>query len=222
METAREKTSSGSTEPKVEKPITEGEALKVVQAGKPVGLMSRLAKPQNVLAAAVEQITRVGTNKPRKDFYFRVHPEYYVDLISIQEKDSMEPITYVVLGDVLAQAMSEEAITSVLLNRRYYLYVTQGGSYGLWGVSMPMDEGQDMNTWAESALNVIARAQKEWVRHYAKRGDGGYRIIPASKDLGAPKWPEETWEEIVELAFEGKIIDDIKHAVFEKLRGNLA
>ena len=55
----------------------------------------------------------------------------------------------------------------------------------------------------------------------AKRGDGGYRIIPASKDLGEPKWPAESWEEIVELAFKGKVIDNINHAIFEKLRGNL-
>jgi hypothetical protein len=201
--------------------VTMEEALEITQAGKPVGLLSKLAKPQNMLAPSSENLTRVSTNKPKKDVYFRVHADYFQDLISIVDKDGMEATTYVIVGDVLEQAMTEEAITSMLQNRRYYLYVTQVGSYGLWGVTYPMDEGQDINSWTESALTVIHRAQSEWLRHYAKRGDGGYRIILASKDLGEPKWPKESWEEIVELAFKGNIIDDINHPIFEKLRGNL-
>jgi len=197
------------------------EAIEVTQAGKPLGLLSRLAKPQNMMAASIENLTRVSTSKPKKDIYFRVNPEYFVDLISLVDKDGMESTTYVIASDVLEQAISEEAIVSMLSNRRYYLYVTQGGSYGLWGVTFPMDEGQDMNSWAESALTVINRAKSEWLRHFAKRGDGGYRIIAALKDLGEPKWPDEGWEEIVELAFKGKIIDNINHPIFEKLRGNL-
>ena len=204
-----------------EDPVTKEEAMEITQVGKPIGLLSRLAKPQNILAASIENLTRVSTHKPKKDVYFRVHPDHFVDLISIEDKDGMETTTYVIAEDLLKQALGEDAITSMLLNRRYYLYVTQSGSYGLWGVTLPMDEGQDMNSWAESALSVIHRAQGEWLRHYAKRGDGGYRIIPASKDLGDPKWSEESWEEIVELAFKGKIIEDIDHPIFEKLRGNL-
>lgn len=201
--------------------IDTNDVLDITQAGKPVGLLSKLAKPQNILVASSESLTRVSTNKPKKDTYIRVHPDYFVDLISLVDKDGIEATTYVIDSDTLEQAMNEEAITSVLLKRRYYLYVTQGGSYGLWGLTFPMDEGQDPNSWTESALTVISRAMGEWLRHYAKRGDGGYRIIPASKDLGEPKWPEEGWEEIIELAFKGKIIDDINHPYFEKLRGNL-
>jgi hypothetical protein len=199
------------------------EAVEITQAGKPVGFLSKLAKPQNMLSASIESLTRISTNKPKKDVYIRVHPDYFQDLISVIDKSGMESTTYVMAGEVVQQALGEEAIESMLQNRRYFLYVTQGGSYGLWGITLPMDdEGRELNSWTESALRVINQAQGKWLRHYAKRGDGSYRVIPATKDLGDPKWPSESWEEILELAFKDKFIEDINHPYFEKLRGNLS
>ena len=81
--------------------------------------------------------------------------------------------------------------------------------------------GEDLNEWSESANTVIDKAKDTWIRHYAKRGDKGYRIIVASADMGEPKWPGESWEELIEIAFKGKIIDDPEHAIFKKLRGEL-
>jgi len=170
-----------------------------------------------VLSASSEQLTRVSTNKPRKDIYFRTHPEHFHDLVVLEVEEGMERKSYPVTTDVF-NAMSEEP---TLKSKRYYLYVTQSASYGLWGVSLPMDGSGDINSWSESALAIIEHAKSEWIRHYAKRGDSGYRLIPASKDLGDPVWPAESWEELLELAFKGKIINDLDHPVLQKLRGEL-
>lgn len=193
------------------------EAVKTVQAGKPITLLAGLAKPQHVLSASNEQLTRISTNKPRKEVYFRTHTDYFHDLVVLEVEEGMERKSYPVTADVF-NAMSEEP---TFKSKRYFLYATQGGSYGLWGVSLPMDNSGDINSWSESALAVIERAKSEWVRHYAKRGDSGYRLIPASKNLGDPVWPPESWEELLELAFKDKIINDLNHPVLQKLRGEL-
>jgi len=192
-------------------------SIEAVQSGKPISLLAGLAKPQHVLTASNEQLTRVSTNKPRKDVYFRTHLDYFDDLVVLEIQEGMEKKSYPVTEDVF-NSMSEEPSFK---SKRYFLYTTQGASYGLWGVSLPMSSDADINSWSESALAVIGRAKTEWIRHYAKRGDSGYRTITASKNLGEPIWPTEGWEELLELAFKDKIINDRDHPVLQKLRGEL-
>ncbi len=77
------------------------------------------------------------------------------------------------------------------------------------------------NDWSKSASRVVRLATEKWVRIRADFQAGGYRTEFLSASLGAvrPKWPTASFEELFNLAFEGKQIDSLDHPVLKALQG---
>jgi hypothetical protein len=76
------------------------------------------------------------------------------------------------------------------------------------------------NPWHESLLHAIIRARTVWLRISANRDSGGYDIYEATAKLSEPTWPDATMEELLEIAFRGRIITSVDHPVIqEKLGG---
>jgi hypothetical protein len=48
---------------------------------------------------------------------------------------------------------------------------------------------------------------------------GAYRIWEASGDLPEPEWPEQSLRDLLAIAFKGRYIDTLDHAVPKRLRG---
>ena len=63
--------------------------------------------------------------------------------------------------------------------------------------------------------------RESWVRMQSNQSLGAYEIFQAQGQLSEPAWPEETWPELVKMAFRKKIIDADDHVVLRKLRGEL-
>jgi hypothetical protein len=50
-------------------------------------------------------------------------------------------------------------------------------------------------------------------------GDG--RVEQAAGQFPEPKWPETTLEQLLEIAFKGRVIDTMDHPVLRRLRGEI-
>ncbi len=48
---------------------------------------------------------------------------------------------------------------------------------------------------------------------------GAYSLYKAKGELGEPQWPNETYRELIELAFKGLVVDSMEHSVIRELDG---
>jgi hypothetical protein len=58
-----------------------------------------------------------------------------------------------------------------------------------------------------------------WVKRVWNRNLSAYEIFEASGYTDDPKWPDEPFEKLLEIAFKGKLIDRADHPVILRLRG---
>lgn len=176
--------------------------------------MSELALTQD-FDTAIGLETRVHTvpvKKPNKLTYVRVHPspEYRMAIaILIDEIGEL----YAVHPKVLA-SVSDEAKPMML-----YTAVDEVGNAFLLPVGLPGSDGRT-NAWWQSGHAAAAHAQKEWVRIVSDKLAGYYKTKPTKAEKGEPKWPEMTFEELLNMAFtDGRLIDTVDHPVIRKLNG---
>jgi hypothetical protein len=64
-------------------------------------------------------------------------------------------------------------------------------------------------------------AMKAWVRLAANMSLGGYDVYQATGDIPEPEWPELSFQEILGIAFKGKLICDLNHPAIRRLRGEI-
>ena len=50
---------------------------------------------------------------------------------------------------------------------------------------------------------------------------GQYEIVESANDLGEPKWPKLTMEQLVNDAFSGRIIDSPNHPYIRQIEGRI-
>ena len=60
---------------------------------------------------------------------------------------------------------------------------------------------------------------KQWVRVASNRSLGAYEVHTRKKELEDPTWPELSLKEILEIAFEDRIITELDHPISESLEG---
>ena len=87
----------------------------------------------------------------------------------------------------------------------------------LW--ARPINTGS--NSWTDSVMRAMDAAQTDWISMESDRPHDEYKIHhgPHSKEWGDPKWPDQTLEDVVGLAFRDRIVDSLDHAVAKRLLG---
>jgi hypothetical protein len=75
--------------------------------------------------------------------------------------------------------------------------------------------------WNSSMVEAIRRSLKEWVRINSNQNAGQYEIIIAQDNLGEPKWPEQTMDELIREVFGNKIISSLDHPLIRQLQGRI-
>jgi hypothetical protein len=66
---------------------------------------------------------------------------------------------------------------------------------------------------------MVALAQDHWVRIVANQRIKGYDPFTPVATLPEPDWPEKDFATLIELAFEGRIIQTPDHPVIGRLKG---
>ena len=158
-------------------------------------------------------LTTVPVGKPSKDRFFRTHPSpnWVFPTWILENKATGE--TYIV----------SEEVASVLggLVRAVELYTAIDRQNNVFFIPIPLPGPNGVrNPWHESLLQAVMRAKLVWLRITANKDLGGYEIFEATAKLPEPIWPDITMDELLEIAFRGRIITSPDHPVIqEKLGG---
>ena len=59
----------------------------------------------------------------------------------------------------------------------------------------------------------------EWVRVKANMSLGAYDLFTAESDIPEPSWPAESYQELLRIAYRGRLVTDLDHAVIKRLSG---
>jgi hypothetical protein len=177
---------------------------------------SRLRLSQNFGAASAvkKRHTVIQVRKPGNQEFIRVHPDrdYSLETLLLELKD--EGQVYLV-DPPLWDDLVGELVAKVL-----YLTVNLPGIPRLWPIRLPDEEGK-LDDWNRSALEAAGIAKKVWVRVSSKRRVGMYETEEARGKLPEPEWPDLSFQEILQIAFKGRFIEDLDHPVLRRLRGEV-
>ena len=157
-------------------------------------------------------LAAVPVGKPSKEKFFRVHPDadmVYRGMV-LELKDQSE--SYLVTPDVAA------VLGTLVRPVELFLAVDRMNNPFFIPVPMPGPDGV-RNRWHESLLLAIQHARVEWIRIAANKQIGAYDIHVAQGDLPEPTWPKESLEQLLDIAFRGKIISDLDHPVAQDILG---
>ena len=156
-------------------------------------------------------LTTVPVRKPNRTQFFRTHPDHRLDVMLLKYGETDDP--YIVMPQLRAE------VEHLAKPYRLVLTVDRGGTVFIWPLAI-LDEERPLD-WHSSAMEADAVASESWVRIKSNQALGAYEIFEAQGQLSEPTWPEETWRELVKVAFQRKIIDASDHVVLRKLRGEL-
>jgi hypothetical protein len=161
-------------------------------------------------------LAKVPVQKPDKAWFVRTHPDsvnYSLDALVLELKQEGE---IYLIAPKLRDSLLEERCVSVM---RLRLAVNRQGDIFVWPIRLPGVDGTS-NSWNESALEVADRASESWVRLSANRRVGAYDIAVASISED-PRWPDKPFNDVLRIAFKGKVIDSLDHPVLRRLRGEV-
>ncbi len=181
-----------------------------------VSTLNALRLPANYGATfgVKKLLTQVPVGKPKKPQFFRVHEAADMTFATmlLEQKEARE--SYVVMPEV-AQELSE-LVRPVQLHTA----IDRQNNIFLIPVPLPGEDGT-RNPWHESLAQAVEHAKQKWLRITANMHLGGYDVYEAEGTLLEPEWPEHTIDELVEVAFRGKIITSLDHPIVQSLLGKI-
>ena len=159
-------------------------------------------------------ITTVPNRKPNKSEWFQVRPgdAWRLQTAVLELEKGVERSTYLVAPSLWADLSGE--ITPALL----LTCVNRANDLFIWRIKLPGADGRS-NTWTDSALQIAKAAETTWCRMVSDTTNGIYTHYVPTAELPDPKWPALSFNEIIKLAFRGRMIDRLDHPILRELRG---
>jgi len=164
-------------------------------------------------AGVKKLITTVPVRRPTRQVFFRVHPDESYRLTPaaiIELKEERE--TYLVLPEMAKELPGEFAAATL------FTAITRQSVLFIWPVKLPAPDGK-YNPWPQSAAEAAERAKKTWIRIGSNMHLGAYEIFEPQNPLTEPVWPEISFQEILRIAFRGRIVDTPDHSLVHRLKG---
>ena len=162
-----------------------------------------------------EVLVRVPVRRPKKAEFVRTHPDSTMQLAATvySDRDESEDVYFV------TKEMRDKFDEGHLKPVRLQLTISRRGVLFIWPLTLALDGKSLGRSWHESALKAADLAKERWLRIVADKALGGYRIHTAEGEIPDPIWPEFGFGELLEIAFEGRIIRSADHPVIRNLRG---
>ena len=160
---------------------------------------------------ATPLLTTIPVRKPGKQQFIRVSPDeaYQFDAALLE----FDRETYLVAPTMMDVLSDEYRICRLVLG------VARGASSPfLWPLKLPREDGMS-NPWNDSAMQAAEAAKSAWVRVMSDIQQGMYVTKTAEGITDEPIWPEEPMDDLMEIAFRGRLIMSDDHTVVRKLRG---
>jgi len=180
----------------------------------PVLDLDQFRLPQNFadVIGVAKILTKIPVRKPDRQAFIRVHPDpaYQLQTSLLELKEERE---FYLIGPGALASCANEVIPTLL-----YLAITRFGNLFLWPVRLPSPEGRD-NDWHSSAREAALHAQRAWVSVRSNMEARGYDVFEATANIPDPQWPATPFNELLALAFKGRIIMTPDHDVLLRLGG---
>ena len=176
--------------------------------------LDALRLPSDMAAATNtrEILSRVPVRKPDRHEYFRVHPDPEMSFTAMVFEDKHDRETFFVAPTM------RDALLGEIKPVQLVTTITRQGTVIIWPIKLPGEDGRS-NAWAETARQAAEYAKSAWIRMVSDLNLGAYRIHKAEGDFADPIWPEPSFNELLEIAFRGRIIHSEEHPVVRRLRG---
>jgi hypothetical protein len=159
-------------------------------------------------------VTRVPVRRPNGHTFVRVHPgqdyRFPVDLIELPDEEE----TYLIYSNEVAAALDEVRKPCML-----YTAITRQGTVFLWPVKLPRGN-KKLVAWHASATEAAETAMKFWVRINADMEVGAYKITVARGVIPDPEWPNLTFEELLRIAFQDRLVNSLTHPLVRRYLGD--
>jgi hypothetical protein len=181
--------------------------------------LKALREQQSLVPVKRRRLSIPVMRKPNRHRFVRVHPseDYRIDLpIFRPQKDEEgggDDELYFVHPSVLHEVASE------CRNATVFTAVTLQGNPFLWCVMRPMDDGREPNMWLASNREAAEIAMQKWVRVASDMAAGCYETYEYEGTPPPPKWPPESFQELLRLGFRHRLIDRPDHPIILGLRG---
>src|SRR5262245_39581804 len=159
-----------------------------------------------------KELLKIPVRKPYRQEFIRVHPDpaYQLQTSLLELKEESE---FYLVGPDALEACANEVVPVVL-----YLTMTRHSDLLVWPVRLPNAEGKD-NDWNASAREAAALAQHAWISVRSNSRSQMYDVFRATANIPAPEWPNKPLDELLALAFRGRIILKPDHDVLQRLSG---
>ncbi len=191
-------------------PDGDGEAHPNPFDPKRLRIGQRASEGQDVRRILVSVLVR----KPTRQEFFRTHPvpEMWMEAAILEFKQDRQSF---IVSPELAPYLPGEAVAKLLIPT-----ITNHGALFLWAIKLSDEQGR-LDEWNSVALEAAERAKTKWIRLMANMGAGTYDVLEAAGNFPDPVWPEKSLQELLEIAFKGRVIDDMDHPVLRRLRGEI-
>ena len=162
-----------------------------------------------------KHITSVPVRKPNRHDFVRAHQDtnYYLGPAAVIE-DGESRDAYIVKPDIAVGLSNEFNLVTL------FTAITRQGGLFIWPVKLPGIDGRQ-SAWHTSMMAAAELAMQKWVRVASNMSAGAYDVYEAKANLPEPEWPELNFEDILEIAFRGRVIDSFDHLLLKRLRGEV-
>jgi len=175
--------------------------------------LDSLALPQGFanLTEVKSEVLVVPLKKPGKQTWFATHPDSACWMITAVLKDESEDDSYIIAPALWAALEGEWAAKALVP------CITRQGSYCVWPIRLPDSAGK-IDTWNQSALEVVRKNGGQWMRITSDHDTKTYRALLPVSPFDPPAWPEDL-KSMIKVAIKGHVIDSIEHPLVKRLRG---
>jgi len=158
----------------------------------------------------------INTNKPGKMEWVRVfdHKDYFLPgaaLLDLQDGGRK----YLVVPEIAAQLGDDVKLCNIApaLTRQDKLF--------LWPCPI-LRPGETPNPWNVSHRDAFDAAKSGWIRMKSNSACGFYDIIEPEKIMPEPDWPDMSFADMLQIAFnDDHIIDRDDHPALRRLKGGM-
>lgn len=175
----------------------------------------RLGQDFGAALGVKKLITTVPVRKPDKQAFVRVRPgeEWRLQTCLLEFKEPEREVFLV--APALWSELGAEIKPTAL-----FTAITRQGVLFLWPVKLPGADGRS-DSWSESAMQAAQAAERAWCRVVPNMSLGGYDLLEAqaTAKLPEPEWPDLSLQEIIKIAFRGRMVDSPDHPAIRRLQG---
>jgi hypothetical protein len=175
--------------------------------------LGELRKAQKLTIQRKTVLVNVTIDKPPNDTYFRAHKDWSLDEATVI-KDT-NGTYYFVVPDMRAHPKINPRLRRVTLAP---ISIWPADTVIIWPVPIP--GSRDLKAW-RSARAAYELALERWVQIVWDEAKSDYVVETAEGINHTPTWPDKSFEDLLKLGFDGKVIDSEDHAYVRQLRGLL-